>query len=235
MSQASFGLDRTYDDFADSISIELLNFITNSKKTNRIISKTFEYDEPLEFTLTLKMKTVEQFNSNKTKAFRYLPWESLNYKNRGFAIDSNSYVPDDHCPEIEVIVYLDQSINPQGYLNLYFKLIDDLRHEFEHLLQKGINQHPDHAVKTPIHIRESATPYQYFLLDDEIPAMVAGMRASSIKRGVPIDLEFMSYLTPFIELNIITKAQCLTIMNAWTNFASKIYPNLKISQKYETS
>lgn len=228
----TFTFDPVYDDFANTIAMDLLMFVQNAKRSTRTIKKTFEYFEPLEFTLTIKMKTVETFNPLKTKTFRYLPWEILNYNNRGFAIDSNSYIPTDSSPDIEIIVYVDQSINPQGYLNLYFKLIDDVRHELEHLLQKGINQIPGHTCHTPVQARESSDPYHYFLLDEEIPAMVAGMRASSIKRGIPIDEEFTNYLMPFIEFSLITDAQYLTIMNAWLNFAAELYPNLKISEKF---
>lgn len=207
--------EELYDLLAYDIAEQLLKTLENAK--NRLTTKTFEYFEPLEFTLILKMKTLEHFEPTKTKHFSRLPWEILNFESKGFAIDSNSYLTTDNRSEIELIVYISSKSTPQGKLFLYWKLIDDIRHEIEHLLQTGPNQKRGHKVKLDRRAKD-ASPFQYFLLDEEIPAMVSGMRASSLKRGVPARIEFEEYLRPFLQFGIITDAEQSTILETWTKF-----------------
>ena len=143
-------------------------------KTTTEQTISFDFEEPLEFTLILTVNRTNNFNPKRTTDFKNLPWESLNYKNKGFAINSKSFIPDDVVPDIEIIVYVSEMLEPQGYHILYYKLVDDIRHEIEHLLQQGINQKPERIAKVNQSTKDKAlSNYKYFLLANEIPAMVA--------------------------------------------------------------
>jgi len=229
MITRKFKHEPEYDRLSETIARQVCRTI----ETTDNLETTFDFEEPLEFTLILTVNRTTTFNAKRTIEFKNLPWESLNFKNKGFAINSKSYVPEDAVPEIEVIVHVSDTLGPQGYSILYYKLIDDIRHEIEHLLQQGINKSPTHAVRVNQSTRDKAqSNYKYFLMANEIPAMVSGMHASSSARETPIDSEFEEYLIPFLEYSIINKQQFLKIMKSWLDFAKQTYPKLRTTNKY---
>jgi hypothetical protein len=235
---SQFIFESKYDSLASTFAKDLFGVIkkTAGFKIGKEISKEFEYDTPLEFTLSIKLVRVKEFEPAKSKDFSGLPWEVINFENKGFAIDANSFIPkanEPESPEIEIVLYISPDAEPQCYPALNYKLIDNIRHELEHLLQKGVNKRTGHIVNTPNAVRAGAqNTYRYFLLADEIPAMVAGMYASAKKKRVPIDQEFEEYLIPFIETEVISQPEADQVMNSWITFAKKVYPAAKFSNKY---
>jgi hypothetical protein len=235
---SQFIFESKYDSLASVFAKDLFGVIkkTAGSKLGKEISKEFEYDNPLEFTLSIKLARVKEFEPAKSKYFSRLPWEVINFENKGFAIDTNSFIPKENepeSPEIEIILYISPEAEPQCYPELNYKLIDNIRHELEHLLQKGINKKTGHIVNTPKAVRTRAqNNYNYFLLSDEIPAMVAGMYASAKKKRIPLDQEFTEYLQPFIETNVISQSEADKVMKTWIDFAKKVYPVAKFSNKY---
>ena len=222
-----------YDPSYDRLSERIAETLCASIKETTDQRTTIDFEEPLEFTLILTVNRTSKFNTKRTIEFKNLPWESLNFKNKGFAINSKSYIPEDAVPEIEIIVHVSESLETQGYRILYYKLIDDVRHEIEHLLQQGINQKPNHAARVNQSTRDKAlSNHRYFLLPNEIPAMVAGMYASSSAKKTELDLEFEEYLMPFLEYGILNKQQFFKIMKSWLDFARQLHPKLRLTNKY---
>jgi hypothetical protein len=158
--------------------------------------------------------------------FSRLPWESINFKNKGFVLDANSLSATESEQIIKINILINPKTEPTCYMNLYFKLLDVVRHEIDHLL-KPISDSQDRA--------KAESSYLYFLLPDEISSMVSGMRLSSEKRGVPIDLEFSDYLNPILQSGFMSKLEFDKVMNAWIKFAVKHFPDATISKKYRIS
>jgi len=235
---SQFIFESKYDSLASIFAKDLFSVIkkTSGSKLGKEIFKEFTYTNPLEFTLSIKVVRVEEFDTSIAKEFSGIPSEIINFENKGFAIDANAFIPNANSveePEIEVVIYISPEAEPQCYPALNYKLVDNIRHELEHLLQKGINQRAGHIINTRKSVRARAqNNYQYFLLADEIPAMVAGMYASAKKKRVPIDQEFSEYLNPFIKTGVISQSEFEKVMASWIAFAKKVYPAAKFSNKY---
>ena len=227
-----------YDSLASTFVKDLFSVVkqTAGTKLNKAVIKQFEYTNPLKFIISIKLVRVEEFNPSESKDFSGLPWEVINFENKGFAIDANAYIPNEsesEDPEIEIVVYISPDAEPQCYSDLNYKLIDNVRHELEHLLQKGVNKKSGHVVNTSKKTRSNAeNTYKYFLLPDEVPAMVAGMYAAAKKKRITLDQAFAEYLAPFVETEIISELEFERVMNGWVDFAKKVYPAAKFSNKY---
>jgi hypothetical protein len=211
-----------YDEFAETLTSFLLKDIVSHNSKRRVL--TVEYSTPLEFTLIFSQVRVSKFFPSKLLAFKQMPWESISFNNHGFAIDSNAFLPsvsDLLYPEIEISLCLSLDSTKINYNELKFRLLDNIRHEFEHLLQKGINAIESHEVNTPISVRRSSeNNFRYFILSSEIPAMVAGLNLASQKRGTSLEEESYRYLMPFVDYKMITKAEADHIIKVWLKFST---------------
>lgn len=232
-----FIYESKYDSLAISVAHDLFAMVKDTAgiKPGRAIHRELTYSEPLNFSLNFIIKRVIQFNPRKSQHFKNLPWEVLNFEENGFVLDANVYIPkisEDEDPELELVLYISPDAEPVSYEALNHKLIEYVRHEIEHLLQTGINQRTGHLVSTHRKTRnEAETSYRYFLLSDEIPAMVAGMHASAVKKRIPIDQEFELYLKPFVKTGLLTEPEFNKVMRTWIKFAKQVYPNSIFSDK----
>ena len=231
-----FIYESKFDSFSNIIAAEILELVKGSAANTRTITRDLNYDEPVSFFLTLHISRTRTFSPAKSKAFKQLPWETINFERRGFVVDANTYVPTgDEEPEIEASIVISPDAEPGCYEALYFRVLDVIRHEIEHLLQKGANRKEGHIVTTRQKTRtEAEESYQYFLLADEIPSMVSGMHLSAVKKRVPIDVEFEDYLFPFIKSGFITQAEANRVISVWLDFAVQHFPKVKISEKYKS-
>jgi hypothetical protein len=233
----NFIYESKFDSLAHSIARDLFAIVktTAGTKLGKAVHRELTYSDPLEFSLNFIVKRVVQFNPKRSVHFKALPWEVLNFEDNGFALDANAYIPkasDQEDPELELVLYISPDAEPLSYETLGHKLVEYVRHEIEHLLQTGINRRTGHAIKTPNKVRSNAeTSYKYFLLADEIPAMVAGMHASAVRKRIPIDQEFEIYLKPFLKSGLITDQEFNNVIKTWIKFAIKVYPTAKFSNK----
>jgi len=233
----NFIYESKFDSLSLAISHDLFSIVktTAGTKPGKAIHQELTYSDPLEFSLNFIVKRVVQFNPRKSTHFKTLPWEVLNFEDNGFALDANAYIPkasDDEDPELELVLYISPDAEPLSYETLGHKLVEYVRHEIEHLLQKGRNRRIGHIVKTPNNVRSQAeTSYKYFLLPDEIPAMVAGMYAAAVRKRIPLDQEFEIYLKPFIKSGLINDEEFNKVIRAWIKFANQVYPDAKFSNK----
>jgi hypothetical protein len=233
-----FVFESKYDTLASSYAKDVFDFVkkTSAVPVNRIKTIVLDYQEPIEFSVNVKVVRVHEFKPAAIPDFVNMPWESINFEEKGYAVDANAFIPkasDPDSPEIDVVIYLSPEAEPNCYESLRFKLVDLLRHETEHLLQKGLNQKASHAINGSAKKRHKANDnYSYFLLSDELPAMVSGMHAAAVKRRIPIDQEFEEYLRPFLMSNVISQPEFDQVMTAWIDFAKKSFPKSIFSNKY---
>lgn len=231
-----FIYESKYDSFAEKITAEVMKLVASGKdeKVKKRINKTIEFIDLANFTLTVSVVRSSVFEPTKRNNFKSLPWESINFKHNGFALDANSFIPKDgEDPEIVLNVVINPETEPDCHEKLYYKLLDSIRHELEHVLQKGTNLQYYHTGReVDKNRKESEDSYEYFLLPDEIPAMVSGMRLASTKKGISIDQEFQEYLAPILSAGFITHEEFEKVMNAWVKFTIRHFPDTQISKKY---
>jgi hypothetical protein len=224
-------LEIKLDGFVSQISNSIMNFIRQSrewhiigmdkkigpldKSTGYRIKRFADYETPINFTLYFAIQ-----RTNKVSKI-------------GFVIDANSGDFNDD-PNILLSVTLDPNQEPKVYSTLLGYIKDVLRHELEHMTQVGINQiegrEKPELEKIRAKINKSKTDkYKYFLLRDEIPAMVKGMETRAKYEKKPIDLIFSEYLDYFIEQNMITEEQKSIVMKVWIDYVKKHLPLAKLS------
>lgn len=231
-----FVYESKYDSFAEKITAEVMQLVTSGtdRKLKKRINRSIEFVDLANFTLTLSIVRSSVFEPSRRVNFKSLPWESINFQRNGFALDANSFIPTDgEDPEIVLNVIINSETEPECHEKLYYKLLDSIRHELEHVLQKGTNVQYYHTGREVDKDRKnSETSYMYFLLPDEMPAMVSGMRLASIKKGIPIDVEFEEYLEPILSTGFITYDEFKKVMTNWIKFTIRHFPNTQISKKY---
>lgn len=231
-----FVLESKYDLFSDTLAIELLNFIKTGK-VQKQLTKSLDLPGFPYFVLDATVTRSKEFDPRLSSSFQFLPWEELNFKKVGFSVDSNSIISKRRSANFEIKMKLSVLLNPESepncYTNLYLKLLDTIRHELEHISQRvDSNNHRGYFDRLDKIRRDFESSYKYFLLPDEVPAMVSGMKLSASKRGVPLDLEFESYLKPMVSYGFISKFEFYTVMKTWLSFAISTFPNITISKKY---
>ena len=170
--------------------------------------------------------------------FKNMKWERHRYNKDGFAIDANTFVKDDVYPEIEITILLDSAaasrFKDNTYHKLYNKLNGTLAHELSHLKQIGLNKEPFSEDPGDHNNRDhSKNDYRYFLLPEEIEAMVDGMYRRSKLENLPIDKVFMNRLNPFLMDGFINKDQVEIIMKEWITQTLKNHPGAEYSDKYK--
>jgi hypothetical protein len=152
----------------------------------------------------------------------------------GVAIDAGAYPSEN---SLEIILTIDPNKEPQIYNKVNSLLQDAVRHEIEHLTQGGENRIPDRPKITPAKVRDkisfkNGNAYKYFVLKDEIPAMVNGMYRSAKTEKKPLDIVFNEYLDYYIGENIISQKQADSIIKTWIEYAKKNLPVAQYSKEY---
>jgi hypothetical protein len=225
-------------DIAERLADSLLDGLRskNISKNYEIVSK-IESSDGLHFDLIFKARLDPEFKAASDPHFESLPWEEMNFSRIGFASDANMKIDkqDLIIPQIEVIMVLDPRVL-ESPNDMRAKLIDMIAHEMTHLKQIGWNRRPFHTRPSSNSDRYAAKRgWQYFLLPEEIEAMVAGMYARSIEKGIELDRVFSEYLTPFLQSKRMNLQQYDTIMSAWIRHALENYPNSKFSKSKKIS
>lgn len=139
-----------------------------------------EYDfDFLDFELTAKLKF-------KSGASYYI---------QGFSDDGDR----DVCGKIWIDFIVDPLDLPNKWSDIYFDLIDVLRHEMEHLTQSGWNEKPgkwleDDSFKRNLINQGLLDSYLYLLLPKEIDANLQGLALKSRKKKEPLINTIQQYL-----------------------------------------
>lgn len=210
-------------ELSQNITNDILRLIhQNREKVGRYRSFTLDYSDPVIFELTANIKITDSLNPSRDAYFKNLPSEIIRFEKFGFAVDGDSFGGDNiDGPEIGISIAIDPSQIKAKALEA--KILDIIRHEVEHLLQRGDNFSLDHQVKIPRpSTREKAkSNYSYFILSDEIPAQVRGLEEEARHTGESVRSCAIDYLTPFLELNFITKEQMEKVLSVWEQWAAQ--------------
>lgn len=214
--------------------IEKLRTAYLQESTEYTIFSGMEFTEPFTFDLILNVRSDNSPSLEEDSHFNGLPWEKINFDNLGYSIDANTKMSrsKSKIPKIILHIILNPKEEPILYSKLYYRLIDILTHETNHLDQLGLNRTPFNSHVSDKMKRNSAKKtYKYFLLGDEIESMVEGMYASSQAQNIPLDQVFDSYLIPFIQSRYISDDEYNEVMKAWVTRSLELYPQANFSNK----
>ena len=218
------------------ILIEKLRTSNLEESTEYSIFSGMEFKEPFMFDLILNVRKDTSPNLEEDSHFNSLPWEKINFDRLGYSIDANTRMNKSKIkiPKITFHIILNPKEEPILYSKLYYRLIDILTHETNHLDQLGINRTPFNThVSDKMERTNAKKSYKYFLLGDEIESMVEGMYASSKVQNIPLDQVFDNYLIPFIQTRYISKDEYRQVMKAWVTQALNLYPDATFSSKVD--
>lgn len=223
-------------DFSKDISAKIINVI------KRYRSESNDYFSPnktqindlyrLDIILNIKKKSDPSFTQDSH--FKNLNWEKYNFKEKGFAIDATIRMnkSDKYIPELTVHVIVDPKKEPSVYSELYSRFVDILVHEINHIDQASIKRNPFKSKpEEQSHRKRSEESYEYFLLRDEMEAMIKGFHARSKLENIPLDYMFIDYLQPFVRSKFINKDEYQIVLDSWIRRAVELFPNSSFSQK----
>jgi hypothetical protein len=224
-------------DFIKKIATFLLNKVKDSSKEESqeyTVSAKSEFTTPFQFDLYLELRRDSDPNLEKDHHFNGLAWEIDNFNKLGYSIDANTRMNanDLLIPEIRIHLILNPRKEPVSYEQLFYRLIDILTHETNHLDQHGINRDKFNVFPSSMKDREaSKKSYKYFLLPDEVESMVEGMYVKSKEANRDLDLIFLDYLSPFLINGFIKRFELDKVMSVWIKHALELYPDAKFSPK----
>lgn len=163
--------------------------------------------------------------------------QALTYLDRnGFIVTGNTFIDGKNIPLIEIIVV--SALDNYNYLHkkMYYKMINVIAHEINHLKQTGWNRDAfsfNPNTDEHKHNRSSSrTNYKYFLLPEEIESIIYGMNTQSINQNKNIDEIFDEYLDTYVDSKFMNASQKNKIIKNWIKHTLKYYPLAKFSNKY---
>jgi hypothetical protein len=227
--------ENTNADFIKRIATFLLNKVKDSSKDESHEYSVFaksEFTSPFEFDLFLELRRDSNPDLDSDSHFNGLSWEITNFNNLGYCIDANTIMNggDLLIPEIRIHLILNPRKEPISYEQLFYRLIDILTHETNHLDQHGINRDAFNVQPSTKKDRDAAKKsYKYFLLPDEIESMIEGMYIKSKESGKELDIIFLDYLSPFINNGFMKPSELEEVMNTWIIRSLEVYPDAKFS------
>ncbi len=193
-------------DSVKSICRDIINFVKETKKLH-IIGEKSAYNSILK-------KYNNKYDINCT---------IIREENDSLKI---SALYDDTELAIKILIQIDPTYEPNVYNILYIKLLEDIRHELEHIDQyenrPSILSSPE--VRKKIH-SDKKNLYKYFLLPEEVEAMVTGLYYRAKKEKKSIKLLFEDYLNYYLNNNLITNEQYNIIFDSWVQYSIKRFPN----------
>jgi len=120
-------------------------------------------------------------------------------------------------PYLEIRFQVDPRDLPQKWEDIYFDLIDVIRHELEHFTQQGINVIPskemgdDEILRNLINMK-LAPKANYFKLEKEVDAMLQGMYLKAKKTRTP----FKDVINDYFNKVKLNKQERQDILNVWS-------------------
>lgn len=236
-----YSINESYEDELSSTLVrEIFDKIIeapNSDKYETVYVK--DLDEPLPFEIKVKVKKKKNPDSTKDSEFKTMPWQEHNMEKHGFVINANTFISGKVYDEslIEVMALINTEAEPDCHKELYYSLHDLISHEIHHVTQFDTTEEKEELHRSPeiVKKREAAEDdYKYFLLDDEIPAMVKGMNRRAIIEKRPLDEVFIEYFEPFLKHGFMTQDQYEEVMKTYIEYAIRHKPNAKFSRKAKT-
>jgi hypothetical protein len=141
------------------------------------------------------------------------------------------YIISGDADDESATIYLEISINPefepQCYSDINPELRDIVRHEIEHLTQRGWNEKPDKFIKHNMVVRKriESDPnlrYRYYQLKDEVDANLHGLYAKAKTMKRPFAEVAIEFLDRQARKGIIPENKKREIYNIWKKRAALI-------------
>lgn len=134
---------------------------------------------------------------------------------------------DDQSSIIYLYLYLTPGSEPSSYPEIAIDLRNLIRHEIEHLTQRGWGEKPGKRMRRNEKVRRRArsTPefyYRYYKLKDEVPANLHGLYSEAKSRKLPFKEVVNNYLDKKIEQGVIPAKEKMGIYRLWKAVAQKI-------------
>jgi hypothetical protein len=139
-------------------------------------------------------------------------------------VDDDDYY-DDENHDIGLQLYLNKTKGKTFYQQLYYKLIEDIRHEIEHLSQfDDISKKGEGARPKPIDYDQFEDVFSHHTDPAEIEALTQGFYIRAKKEKKPLDTVILDYLNSIEEKKAITPKQKTEILKNLLNYAKKNLP-----------
>lgn len=140
-------------------------------------------------------------------------------------IDEDSNI--DILPNIEVNIAFPGHNEEQRYTEIMAWLKDVVRHELEHLLQRGVNVKPHKYKRLNFSRRaviagKNAEFYKYFILSDEIEPNLYGLRSMSRYKRESFQETVNNYLQFLCNNGTIVEPQKNLILKKWRPVAKRL-------------
>jgi hypothetical protein len=196
--------------------------------------RELEYNDDDSFDLVIQIKKTSSPDFDNDSHFKELPWEEINFKKYGFALDANTHInkTDLIIPEIIITLIINPDMEPDVYTELEYKLTDIIAHEVNHTNQIGWNRKPFKTRPSSGIDRSNAnSSFKYFMLPDEIESMIIGMYERSKAEGSNLDELFDKYLLPFVEDDKLTNQEYEKVFKTWMIRALEKYPNVNLDTR----
>jgi hypothetical protein len=134
---------------------------------------------------------------------------------------------DDQNSIIYLYLYLTPGSEPKVYSEIAFDLRNLIRHEIEHLTQRGWGEKEGKKMRRNEAIRSKirSNPelyYRYYKLKDEVPANLQGIYSEAKSRKVPFKDMVNTYLDKKVQQGIIPPIEKMRIYRLWKAAAEKI-------------
>jgi hypothetical protein len=224
--------DFYYPNFTNDLHFEC-EIVVKIDKVGKNIEEKFASKYYSEVTLGIDFTARDLQSQCKEKG---LPWEKINFDHLGYCIDANTRMSrsKSKIPKIILHIILNPKEEPILYSKLYYRLIDILTHETNHLDQLGMNRTPFNShVSDKMERNNAKKSYKYFLLKDEIESMTEGMYASAKAQNIPLDQVFDNYLLPLIQSGYISDQEYNKVIRVWVTRSLELYPDATFSTKVD--
>ena len=141
-----------------------------------------------------------------------------------FVLDGET---DDENSVIYLYLYLTPGVEPRVYPAIAVDLRNLIRHEIEHLTQRGWGEKEGKKMRRNEEVRKRITSnpelyYRYYTLKDEIPANLQGLYSEAKTKKLPFKEVVHSYLDKKIEQGVIPPTEKTRIYRLWRAAAQKI-------------
>jgi hypothetical protein len=149
--------------------------------------------------------------------------ESPEYKGE-FILDGET---DDQNSVIYLYLYLTPGTEPRVYPEIAIDLRNLIRHEVEHLTQRGWGEKEGKKMRRNEGVRKRITGnpelyYRYYKLKDEIPANLQGLYSEAKTRKLPFKEVVHNYLDKKVDQGVIPSTEKMRIYRLWKAAAEKI-------------
>ena len=134
---------------------------------------------------------------------------------------------DDQSSVIYLYLYLTPGTEPRVYPEIAVDLRNLIRHEIEHLTQRGWGEKTGKRMRRNEAVRRRITEnpdlyYRYYKLKDEIPANLQGLYSEAKTRKMPFKEVVNMYLDKKVQQGIIPPIEKARIYRLWKAAAEKI-------------